>query len=226
MKKILLNIIHIIILSFIIGCTTEPYIVPEFINNEIWDKIYEKYYKMENIDVVVHISFSSISIIGNDQIDIKYCNLFIEDIEIELRQPVQNLFIANQSLLPGESYKLRILINDKSYETQFKMPNETTIKLTRIVSKSSIYYKFSWSIKQDYDAQFVGIILERNDVAEPITGYILAEIKPQSRSYIFSPNIIPSRYTFKGVTVGGLNYDVNNDILFISKIDNYILSEE
>ncbi|MCL2065680.1 MAG: hypothetical protein FWG98_15100 [Candidatus Cloacimonetes bacterium] len=228
MKTSLLIKILVIMLSIFVGCTSHPIVESDIPIDEgtVWDKIYEKYYKLENVNVVVHIDFFSVSIFGNDNIDIQSCKLHIDDIEIELRNNVKNAFFTYHTLLPGEIYKIRVLVNGKSYQTSFKMPQRAAIELTYPEIGIENSYTFFWRLVQDYDAQYVGVVLERNDVDEIISGFTIEEINPVSRSFDINLDIIPINYTFTGVTVGGLVYVVNQDILFISQVDNYILFEE
>ena len=226
MKTSLLIKILVIMLFIFVGCITNPSLESGFLKNEIWNMIYEKYYKLENVNVVVHIDFVSVLIFGNDNIDIHSCKLYIDDIEIELRNHVQNAFFTYHTLLPGEIYKMRVEINEKIYETNFRIPQRAAIEIVHQNMGIDGSCTFIWSIEQNYDAQYVGVIAERNDVLEPPSGAIIAEIDPSRRVYTVNSNIIPGRYTFTGVTVGGLVYVVNQDILFISQVDNYILFEE
>jgi hypothetical protein len=68
----------------------------------------------------------------------------------------------------------------------------------------------------------VGIILERNDVDEIISGYVLSEIPPSDRSFSFNLNKIPSNYYYRGGTVGGLKFVLERNILFITQVDNFL----
>ena len=209
--------------TFFVGCNSNP-VTPVHrvdVNNGVEQEIYNKYYKFEGMQVRVTFDNFSVLVLGIEPFEIDTCILFIDNEEIELK-PVAGIAYTNRhslDLVHGGIYNILLEINDVTYETDFRMPYKASIQ-TPNPAYNLINYKFIWSLELDYDVQYVSVDIKDKYDDELFAGCTLAEIAPSERSFSINLNTIPKNYIFRGVYVSGINFVINNNILFITEIHN------
>ena len=208
---------------FFVSCNSNP-VNPAHridVNNDVFEKIYDKYYEFEGMQVRVTFDKFSVLILGIEPFEIETCILFIDNEEIELR-PVAGIAFTNRyrfDFTPGGIYNILLVINDITYETDFRMPYKASIQALN-PAHNPRNYKFTWSLELDYDVQYVSVDLKKKNDHEFSAGCTLAEVAPSERAFSVNLNTIPKNYIFRGVYVSGINFVINNNILFLAEIHN------
>ena len=192
---------------------------PDFPTDATWNMIYKKYYELEDIDVKVEISYNQISITCIDPFEIENCSLYVNDEEIEFRYSSKNYYVSvlTLNLLSGEIYRIKLVINDITYETELRIYHYPMIITPNHISNPK-FYTFTWNLEHDYTAQFVGVTLKDKLDFGDTRLYLLTEIEPSKRSFSINLDSLPSSYEFKGVAVRGVIFEKNDNVLLINNL--------
>ena len=229
MKKIIyLPLIVLITMLTLISCDwlTGPYKEPDYLNNDLWENRFDRHIDMDKIDVIVSfedfiqyhdLQPKRIHIWSDNSFSIESCFLFINNNEIRLGYyHPSNSYTGSYVMHPGETYHIKLIINESIYETNHIMPSIARISLPKYNFNSKKKYTFEWLLANNYDAQFVGITVETAFI--PVD-YLLNEVKPSQRSYTIKAGTIHSDYRFKGVTILGINYNIIGNVLFLTEAE-------
>ena len=207
---------------FFVSCNSNPVNPAHHIdvNNDNWQKIYDKYYKFEGMQVRVTFNNFSVLIVGIEPFEIETCILFIDNEEIELKSFVKIAYTNRYDLdfTPGGIYNILLVINDITYETDLRMPYKASIQAPNPAHNPRAY-EFTWSLELDNDVQYVSVGLKKKDDHELMVGCTF-EIAPSEGAFSVNLNTIPKNYIFTGVYVSGFNFVRNNNILFLAEIHN------
>ena len=224
-KKYLIIIFCLLLLALSVGCKDNPihpkddiaHVIDPESNYKVWKAIYDRYYDLDDINVGVDIDVFRIRIKALNSFEIHNCTLFIDNNEEVLQKDTAYYQTVNSlSLEYGSSYNIHLVINDISYETEFRIPKGASAQATDPIDGSN-NYNFTWDLKQDNDVQFIFFKLLYNwpDFGDEAMR-LITELAPSKRSFYVNLDTLTDIYVFEKAYVEGINFVKKDKIMFIS----------